>query len=211
MFFKYDMIELLIGGNVMQQTTKEKILECARTLFNEKGYQNVKMRDISNLLEISVGNLTYHFRRKEDLLKALMENAAPLENKKLSHTLSDLNNYLSEMLISIQNYLFFFISDELSHLDLQFTQTNQEKIDALKHRLIELILDLKKHGYFSTLLTDSTIIALSEMMMLSHLAWARKINVNSNSTFSLQEFIDVHWQLLMPYFTEKAKAEYQSL
>lgn len=195
----------------MQQTTKEKILECARTLFNEKGYQNVKMRDISNQLEISVGNLTYHYKKKEDLLKALMENAAPLENIKSSHNLSDLNNYLFEMLTSIQNYLFFFISDELSHLDLHFTQTNQEKIDALKHRLIELILDLKKHNYFTNHLTDSTIVALSEMMMLSHLAWARKINMNSNLTFSLQEFIDLHWKLLIPYFTEKAKVEYSSL
>lgn len=192
----------------MQPNTKNKILECARQLFNEKSYQNVTMRDISSQLGISVGNLTYHFKKKEDILKELMKNAAPLDSTKNNHTLSDLNLCIFEMLDSIQNNLFFFISDELSHLDDEFTLLNQERIHALKTRLFSTIKDLKMHHYFSEQLSDEFILSFSEMIMLSHLTWARNTNMKSESTFNIQDFVNIHWNLLIPFFTEKACIEY---
>lgn len=53
--------------------TKEKILRRALELFNESGLTQVGVREIARSLEISVGNLSYHFPRKEDIVLALME------------------------------------------------------------------------------------------------------------------------------------------
>lgn len=53
----------------MKKDVKTDILETARKLFNEQGYNGVSMRDIAGALGISVGNLTYYFKRKEDLLE----------------------------------------------------------------------------------------------------------------------------------------------
>lgn len=47
---------------------KEKIAYVSRDLFNEYGYQKVTMRQIADACGISVGNLTYYYARKEDLL-----------------------------------------------------------------------------------------------------------------------------------------------
>lgn len=52
---------------------KEQILEKALTLFNEKGYADVGVRELARLLEISPGNLSYHFSKKEDILIALLQ------------------------------------------------------------------------------------------------------------------------------------------
>lgn len=53
--------------------TDKLILEKALVLFNEKGYEKIGMREIARELGISPGNLTYYFKKKIDILIALME------------------------------------------------------------------------------------------------------------------------------------------
>lgn len=52
----------------MVENIKEIIAQESRRLFNERGYQDVSMREIAAACGISVGNLTYYYPRKEDLL-----------------------------------------------------------------------------------------------------------------------------------------------
>ena len=52
----------------MTDNIKEKIAYESRTLFNTYGYPKVTMRQIAAACGISVGNLTYYYPRKEDLL-----------------------------------------------------------------------------------------------------------------------------------------------
>lgn len=55
-------------------TTKDKILETSIDLFNEKGCLNTSTRHISEKLGISVGNLYYHFKNKEEILIEIFIN-----------------------------------------------------------------------------------------------------------------------------------------
>ena len=52
----------------MVDNIKNIIAEASRELFNAYGYQKVTMRQIAERCGISVGNLTYHYPHKEDLL-----------------------------------------------------------------------------------------------------------------------------------------------
>ena len=52
----------------MNDITKNKIARTSELLFNAHGYNNVTMRQIADACGISVGNLTYHYPKKEDLL-----------------------------------------------------------------------------------------------------------------------------------------------
>ena len=54
-------------------STKDKILEKSLELFNNQGVHNVGVRDIARALEMSPGNMSYHFPKKEDVILALME------------------------------------------------------------------------------------------------------------------------------------------
>jgi len=58
----------------MKRDLKREILDAAGRLFEESGYNAVSMRSIADALGISVGNLTYHYKRKEDLMEAVMQD-----------------------------------------------------------------------------------------------------------------------------------------
>ncbi len=51
--------------------TREKILCAALALFNRDGLDNVSLRDIAAEAGIRQGNLTYHFKKRDDVVHAL--------------------------------------------------------------------------------------------------------------------------------------------
>lgn len=55
----------------MKRSTKRKILDSALQLFNNQGIPNVSMREIADAAAISPGNLTYHFKRKNEIVDTL--------------------------------------------------------------------------------------------------------------------------------------------
>ena len=54
-----------------RSTTRDRILDASRRLFNEKGYKATTLAEIAESVGIAQGNLTYHFPTKRDLTTAL--------------------------------------------------------------------------------------------------------------------------------------------
>jgi len=51
--------------------TRQNIIQKSIELFNERGVVNVRIRDIADELAISTGNLTYHYKTKQDLMHSV--------------------------------------------------------------------------------------------------------------------------------------------
>ncbi len=55
--------------------TRASLLDAARTLFAERGFEHTTIADITDTADLGVGSFYNHFDSKEDLLAALLEQA----------------------------------------------------------------------------------------------------------------------------------------
>ncbi|WP_126652047.1 TetR/AcrR family transcriptional regulator [Chryseobacterium aureum] len=97
--------------------TKDKILSKALELFNDKGYNNITTRHIAAELHISAGNLHYHFKHSEDIVRMLfseltlkMDTLLNQMKKTENKTLKDLYQFTYATSEIFYSYRFIFIN-----------------------------------------------------------------------------------------------------
>jgi TetR/AcrR family transcriptional regulator, transcriptional repressor for nem operon len=60
-------------SNINPPTTRELIVAAADRLFYERGFEHTSFADIAGHVEISRGNFYYHFRTKDEILDAVID------------------------------------------------------------------------------------------------------------------------------------------
>jgi AcrR family transcriptional regulator len=109
--------------------TRERILEVALTLFNERGYDKTSLREIAERLDVTKAALYYHFDRKEDILLELDRRLGAVG----SEVLDELEHLAEEdVMRAWPDLLDRFIDHVLDNCRLfLFRQRNQNALDAL--------------------------------------------------------------------------------
>lgn len=94
--------------------TRDKIVYAGLTLFNEQGERNVTTNHIAAHLDMSPGNLYYHFDNKQEIVRdifglysnELLARFVPIEEQMGS--LSMLRHYLDSLFTLMWKYRFFY-------------------------------------------------------------------------------------------------------
>jgi len=94
--------------------TRDRILQTALALFNAEGEAQVSTVDIAGVMEISPGNLYYHFRGKEAIIEALFDDFEQEIRQVLSapikHPLAIEDNWIFVYIVfeEINDFRFFY-------------------------------------------------------------------------------------------------------
>jgi AcrR family transcriptional regulator len=98
----------------MARQTRQRILDTSLAMFNTQGEPNVTTNHIADEMEISPGNLYYHFRNKDDIIEQLfaryeerMDNALTAPNGRLPE-LEDIWLQLHLIFECIWDYRFLY-------------------------------------------------------------------------------------------------------
>lgn len=133
--------------------TRDRILECALRLFNQQGEPNVSTLEIANELDISPGNLYYHFRGKEPLVLELFERfqaeLAPLLDPPPDARLDAEDYWLFLHLIVERLAHYRFVFQDLSNLAGRLPKLARgirNLLNAIKRTLASLLARLKAEG-----------------------------------------------------------------
>lgn len=129
-------------------STREDILRSAQALFMEKGYNGVSMRDIAEAAGIRVGNLTYHFPRKELLVEALFEaRESRIQTPGSLDTPGDLIAYLRHLLTVQRTTSFYFDSYiQLSQTSERLRQFQCGRMERLRGLFLTSLRAMAQRG-----------------------------------------------------------------
>jgi AcrR family transcriptional regulator len=119
--------------------TRERILELSLKLFNDIGEPNVTTTTIAEEMEISPGNLYYHFRNKDDIINSIFAQFEQQIEKRLRFpddhrpTIDEMWSYLQYMADFLWAYRFLYrdLNDLLARnrtLETHFKQIISHKV-----------------------------------------------------------------------------------
>ncbi|NMM97798.1 TetR/AcrR family transcriptional regulator [Bifidobacterium olomucense] len=107
-----------MARNMHPEETERRILDSARRLFAEKGYEKTSIQDILNDLNLSKGGLYHHFKSKEAILDQLNDD----EWAVASHLLDELIGRKDMNALEKLRTLLVSAVDAPDHLDLVRSQ-----------------------------------------------------------------------------------------
>ncbi|MEL7481047.1 MAG: TetR/AcrR family transcriptional regulator [Pseudomonadota bacterium] len=97
-----------------KQPTRERILDVAQALFNERRYGSVTTAGLATEVGIAEGNLWYHFNDRKSLLEALFERFETTVTRRLElqpsseSAIADYVRYFSAMAEELSTFRFIY-------------------------------------------------------------------------------------------------------
>lgn len=197
--------------------TKEKIILGSIKLFNLHGMVNVRLQQIADHVEISLGNLTYHFYSKEAIMIGIVDQLInilnPLTDKdKEFPGLMDFDTQLARYYHTLIRYSFFFV-------DLLEIKRNYPRLYQKRKLITEQILG-QIHHWLKQNETNEILIEeprRDHYRRVTHAIWmiitfylTKPINHGSPED-SERAFKEMIWTQILPHFTIAGRDEFDLL
>jgi AcrR family transcriptional regulator len=201
---------------------KNEILKVALRLFNERGLDQVTTRDVARDVKISLGNLTYYFPVKNDIVHALvqeMTNAvdSALASKEGNQSSSILIIYYHQVKIIFESHLKYrFLFSRWGETVSAMPKIQQFTQDFLQHRFNsweELHKQLVKDKLAKRSLEEDTH-AHSYVINILALFWHQEFLIyfpKLNDKQKVEKALAIFFQSYKPYLTEKGLKELMPL
>lgn len=211
--------------------TRQRLIQASIELFNRYGVPNVSLTQIAAAVGISQGNLTYHFKRRDDLVYATFEvleqRMSAVLFREITVAPPDLQNAedAADVLLRIVrtfwefrflfNSLTFLLAEDtrLREAYFAFQERAQAGIAETNHIVMRsgVLLPMQKHN---------TLRLLADNVWTQWLGWLRMQQIHNPEAVlpdgdALYDCVLHHWSLMRPYlqddFAEQLVAQYRKL
>jgi len=185
--------------------TKSKILKCALELFNSTNTQAATTNHISKKMNISPGNLHYHYKNREEIIRELYKNMQS-EYTLLPHEFPNTINELfeaNEKSFKIQYKYRFFYRELLFLLsrdaELKQVYTQDAIVQRTRYKTIFEGLSEKKILIFKN---SDEINYLVDMILLIEQFWSSFIKIYTNKQTNIDNAIRQIEKIIQPFETK---------
>jgi AcrR family transcriptional regulator len=188
--------------------TRQKILDTALTQFNKDGTAEVSTNHIAEACGISPGNLYYHFRNKQEIIRELFQRLYAVWDKRLSipldraPKLDDLKTVVETNYQIIWEYRFAYrelvaLLRQDAELRQGFLAVRQRGFDGFH----ELFSAFVAAGVFRTPDDPQAINDLHEVCWLISEFWITNLEVNGRNVdeAEMQRGVKLMLRVLQPY------------
>lgn len=196
--------------------TKKRILETTIRLFNRDGFANVSLPQISGVLGISLGNLTYHFKKKEDLIESIYalfqeELAIITKDYKRLSNLGEMDEQLRDFYEFQQRFQFFYL--DLLELERAYPAIAEKHQQHIEGQINGITKSFNHNATLGNLIEYEDSITyqhLGQQFWLSTVFWSMQLAVRGKES-TVEEMTQAAWLLVLPHTTEKGKTDFESI
>ncbi len=192
--------------------TRERIKEVTIALLNEGGVGNVTMREVSKAMNMSPGNLTYHYPKWDYLIDDIFTDFQTAMEELYVHFPQDISNvpeyigliYELQMefaFIFSDFYLFFQKYPRYNSIKEQFFESRMKVMFEALQRLVQkgyLYPNCQTHNY--RLLVKNTWLILSGWYGFS------RMFEGTSDAYTREEFFLSIWNLYVHHLTPRGMA-----
>lgn len=200
--------------------TKDRILITALDLFNANGMAKVTLRTIANKMDISQGNLNYHYKKREDIVEALYFQMVENINEAVNNSLQS-QNHLEAFFGVSKTIMFTFYKYQFFLLDFVLIMREHKRIKQhyntlIKQRELEFLsaVDmLKDAGLFREPLFSNEYDNLFKRFQILSDFWMSSVVVEQGKITKglVNQYAEIIYQSIFPYLTIKGQELYKSV
>ena len=197
--------------------TKDKIIATAIDLFNIHGTKAISTNHIAKEMGISPGNLYYHFRSKNDIIRSISDNFSNELGSVLKiqlDTISDFSSNLTSLFNRFfkiqQSYQFLFLEGvHLTRKDIRLLDNYTKLRSLIKkgyHELLSNLVKIKIMKRQSLNIIDDLLDAQWIIMWywINHTILDR----NTYDDFQIKKGIKLSFSIIKPQLTSIGKVAF---
>lgn len=199
--------------------TQNLIIQTAITLFNEHGTKAISTNRIADECQLSRGNLHYHFRTKEEIIQTIFQRI----DREMDESWYEDHQYPSmeythfmfaRQIDLIWRYRFFY--RELYSLLQNDARLKLLFMDCRKKRMKEVNLFFEEMIRAGLMVNPEPPVTMESLLQVSWLItdqWLPNLDLHDKGVHeeNIEEGFGLIMQVFDPYFTAKAKSEYQQI
>ncbi len=197
--------------------TRQNIIQTAIHLFNERGVVNVRIKEIADELNISNGNLTYHYKTKQDLMHSVYRYMIKtLEEMSIGNQLMNPARKSIEVVRGYLEYIVkfrFFYQDTLEIIRAypELAKAHQRQVEQEQTIIKNLIYRSIGKGELKQETFPGLYDSLAHSIWMTLHFWLTQQAIRGEVKNNLEQGLLTIANLLYPYATEDGATVFEKI